>query len=108
MKLKNFKVTGIKWVTDGETIDLPTDRIVECHDEYSVVDILSDIYGFLIESVEQIEEIKLHYYKVNVKYKDGSVWQYGIPAENETEMWKEYDKICENKDDIISSEIVYS
>jgi hypothetical protein len=46
-----MKVSDIKWQTDGETIDLPSE--VEVNDNMSddeIADYLSDTYGWLVES----------------------------------------------------------
>jgi hypothetical protein len=46
-----MKVSNIKWETDGETIDLPSE--VEVNDNMSddeIADYLSDTYGWLVES----------------------------------------------------------
>lgn len=46
-----MKVSDIKWETDGETIDLPSE--VEVNDNISddeIADYLSDKYGWLVES----------------------------------------------------------
>lgn len=45
-----MKVTDIKWVTDGEVVDLPCE--VEVNDNMSddeIADYLSDTYGWLVE-----------------------------------------------------------
>ena len=45
-----MEVTNIKWVTDGEVLDLPTK--VEVEDGMSddeIADYLSDTYGWLVE-----------------------------------------------------------
>jgi hypothetical protein len=99
------KVTGIIWETDGEKINLPTETIIECDDDDEVVDTLSDIYGFLVESVEEIREVELTNYEVETEYKSGVKRTEVIAAENETEMWKFYDA-HHNKDKIESSAIV--
>ena len=46
-----MKVSDIKWETDGETINLPSE--VEVNDNMSddeIADYLSDTYGWLVES----------------------------------------------------------
>ena len=46
-----MKVSDIKWVTDGEVVDLPTE--VEVEDGMSddeIADYLSDTYGWLVIS----------------------------------------------------------
>jgi len=45
-----MKVSDIKWVTDGEVVELPTE--VEVNDDLSddeIADYLSDTYGWLVE-----------------------------------------------------------
>jgi len=45
-----MKVSNIKWETDGEVVDLPTE--VEVNDDLSddeIADYLSDTYGWLVE-----------------------------------------------------------
>lgn len=45
-----MKVTDIKWVTDGEVVELPTE--VEIDDDLSddkIADYLSDTYGYLVD-----------------------------------------------------------
>lgn len=44
-----MKVSNIKWETDGEVVDLPTE--VEVNDDLSddeIADYLSDTYGWLV------------------------------------------------------------
>jgi hypothetical protein len=48
-----MKATNIKWVTDGEDVNLPSEveipqTIAECGDD-AITDYLSDSYGFLVE-----------------------------------------------------------
>ena len=44
-----MKVTDIKWETDGEVVDLPTEVEVDDDlDEYEIADYLSDEYGWLV------------------------------------------------------------
>lgn len=47
-----MKATNIKWVTDGEDIELPTEVEIptEIEDDDAITDYLSDTYGFLVES----------------------------------------------------------
>jgi hypothetical protein len=45
-----MEVTNIKWETDGEVVDLPTE--VDVNDDLSddeIADYLSDTYGWLVE-----------------------------------------------------------
>ena len=48
-----MKATRIKWVTDGEDVNLPSEveipqTIAECGDD-AITNYLSDSYGFLVE-----------------------------------------------------------
>jgi len=46
-----MKVSDIKWVTDGEVVELPTE--IEVNDDLSddeITDYLSDTYGWLVDS----------------------------------------------------------
>lgn len=44
-------VSDIKWVTDGEVVELPTEVEVDDDlDEDEIADYLSDEYGWLVES----------------------------------------------------------
>ena len=57
--MKNFKVTGIEWDCDG--IDpmgygLPKTTTIEAKDENSVIDELSNMYGFCVLCVGEIIE----------------------------------------------------
>jgi hypothetical protein len=45
-----FKLTNIKWDTDGERVKLPKSMIVECDDEEEAVDKASDETGWCILS----------------------------------------------------------
>ena len=46
-----MKVNDIKWETDGEVVDLPTEVEVDDDlDEDEIADYLSDEYGWLVES----------------------------------------------------------
>ena len=60
--MKRFLVSGIKYDTDGCKVDLPSSLVVECDGDVcaegdEVVDAVSDITGFLVESVEDIVEL---------------------------------------------------
>lgn len=48
--MAQFNVTNIVWDTDDEDLDLPTEEFVECDDEDSISDTLSDMYGWCVES----------------------------------------------------------
>ena len=49
--MAKFKATDIVWATDGEDVSLPTTVEVETEDIEDVVDILSNTYGWLVESL---------------------------------------------------------
>lgn len=100
-----FKITGIKWETDGARVSLPTESIIHCESEDEAIDTLSDIYGFLIESVEEIREVELTNFEVKTEYKSGIKRNEIIVAENEADMWRIYDA-HHNKKKVESSAIV--
>lgn len=56
--MPKFYVSNIIWDTDGETVDLPDTAVVEAEDDSEVLDVLSDEYGWLIESctIEEMSE----------------------------------------------------
>ena len=59
--MRRFLVTGIKYETDGYDVNLPSSLVVECEDHVCVeddeiIDAVSDITGWLVESVEDIVE----------------------------------------------------
>jgi len=48
-----MRISNIKWETDGEQVDLPTEvEVPDTLDEFEVADYLSDNYGWLVESFE--------------------------------------------------------
>lgn len=49
--MAKFKAKDIVWATDGEDVSLPATVEVEADDIEDVVDILSDTFGWLIESL---------------------------------------------------------
>ena len=60
--MKRFLVSGIKYETDGCKVNLPSSLVVECDDyvcaeDDEVIDAVSDITGWLVESVEDIVEL---------------------------------------------------
>ena len=60
--MKKFEVTGIEYDFDeNENLDeypcAPKNLVVECEDEERVIDTVSDITGWLVKSVESINEI---------------------------------------------------
>lgn len=45
-----MQVTNIKWVTDGEDVDLPTEvEVSDNMEDDEIADFLSDTYGWLVE-----------------------------------------------------------
>ena len=68
-----MKVTDIKWVTDGEVVELPTE--VEVDDDLSddeIADYLSDTYGWLVDGFalptdNDIDEFGMHVNEVEGK-----------------------------------------
>ena len=45
-----MQVTNIKWVTDGEDVDLPTEvEVPDNMEDDEIADFLSDTYGWLVE-----------------------------------------------------------
>ncbi len=45
-----MKVSNIKWVTDGEVVELPTEvEVADNLDDDQIADYLSDTYGWLVE-----------------------------------------------------------
>lgn len=57
---KAFQVRNIKWQTDGDEVALPTSASVECPNEASIADHLSESYGWLVESFEIIKPGQVH------------------------------------------------
>ena len=55
--MSKFLATGIQYETDGYEVDLPSTLVVECEDEDLVVDTISDMTGWLVESVADINQI---------------------------------------------------
>lgn len=46
-----MKITDIKWETDGEEVDLPTEvEVPDSLNEDAIADHLSDNYGWLVDS----------------------------------------------------------
>lgn len=56
--MKRYRIQGIDWdcFAPPDHYNLPINTVVEAEDEDSVVDALSDEYGWCINSVESIEE----------------------------------------------------
>ena len=75
--MKTFKVEIIDWdcLAPPNHYNLPLNTIIEAEDEDSVIDALSDKYGWCINSVGEIKEITCieHEYKGNliIEYPDG-------------------------------------
>lgn len=45
-----MQVSNIKWVTDGEDVDLPTEvEVPDNMEDDEIADFLSDTYGWLVE-----------------------------------------------------------
>lgn len=45
-----MQVTNIKWVTDGEDVDIPTEvEVPDNMEDDEIADFLSDTYGWLVE-----------------------------------------------------------
>ena len=84
---------------------LPTESILNCESKEEAINTLSDIYGFLIESVEDVREVELTNFEVKTKYKSGIKRNEIIVAENEADMWRIYDA-HHSKKKIESSAIV--
>lgn len=55
--MKRFRATGIVYDTDGETVELAHSMIVDCDDIEQVADAISDVTGWLVSSIENIEEL---------------------------------------------------
>lgn len=55
--MAKFLAIGIKYDTDGYRVNLPKNLIVECDDEDEVVDKVSDITGWCVESLDDIQPI---------------------------------------------------
>ena len=56
--MSRFYAMGIKYDTDGlEIAGLPCNLVVECEDEEEVVDTISDMTGWLVESVMSISRM---------------------------------------------------
>ena len=56
--MKTYKISGIKYDTDGISIDdLPEEMTVKAADEQNAIDAVSDIAGWLVVSVEKIEAL---------------------------------------------------
>lgn len=51
---KRIKFSEIEWQTDGEEVELPSSVVLEVSDDFDVeengADLLSDKYGWLVES----------------------------------------------------------
>lgn len=55
--MKKFRVTGIIYDAEAAGLVLPCTLTVECESEDEVIDKVSDITGWLVESVDTIEEL---------------------------------------------------
>lgn len=45
-----YSIFNISWDTDGEDIDLPTNIIMKAENEDAIADMLSDKFGFCVNS----------------------------------------------------------
>ena len=54
---KVFLAKGIEYETDGEEVELPKELQIVADDEDSVVDRISDVIGWLVSSVKNIEQL---------------------------------------------------
>lgn len=67
-------VSNIKWVTDGEVVELPTEvEVADNLDDDQIADYLSDTYGWLVEGFslpmddDDIDEFGMYVNKVEGK-----------------------------------------
>ena len=71
----SIKVSDIKWVTDGEVVELPTE--VEVNDDLSddeIADYLSDTYGWLVDSFSlPMDDNDRDYFGEHVNEVEGKV-----------------------------------
>ena len=101
-----YKVTGIKWDTDGAEVNLPKQTIISCKNEDQVVDKLSDMYGFCIESVETIEKQKAIKFGVVIDYTSGRQKTEYHTCKNKKLFWEWFDKHHNRK--IIDTAYIFS
>ena len=53
--IKKFEVNGISWdCPNPADYNLPNSTLVECADDEDIADVLSDAYGWCINSIEEI------------------------------------------------------
>ena len=58
--MKTFELTGIHWECDEYTptaYNLPYSIEIDAIDENNAIEMLSDIYGFTIDNIDEINEI---------------------------------------------------
>ena len=55
--MSKFIAIGIQYETDGYDVKLPSTLTVECADESEVADAISDMTGWLVESIGDITEL---------------------------------------------------
>ena len=60
--VKVFRVTGIHYETDGNDVALPSALTVACASEDDVADAVSDRTGWLVKSIDGIEEVGVNPY----------------------------------------------
>ncbi len=60
--VKVFRVTGIHYETDGNDVALPSALTVACASEEKVADAVSDRTGWLVKSIDGIEEVGVNPY----------------------------------------------
>ena len=105
--MKTFRASGIKYDTDNEDVELQTELIVDCDSEEQVVDMISDITGFCVESVETIEEVKrVTEFGVLVEYSSGTIRTEYHSCKSKKLFWKWFDK-HHNKKKIVSAYVWY-
>ena len=104
--MKKYHVTGIRWQTDMETVSLPSEAVVKAENKDRVIDELSDQFGFLVESVESIEETdKLNMYSVKIYYRTYA-YEEVVAESPEEAKGKAQDKIDAYDDEAYNAEIV--
>ena len=69
-----MKVSNIKWETDGQEVNLPSEVEVEDNmSDYEIADYLSDTYGYLVEEFsvpmtdEDVDEFGMYVNEVEAK-----------------------------------------
>jgi hypothetical protein len=104
--MKKYHITGITWQTDTETVSLPNEVVVKAENEDCAIDELSNQFGFLVESVESIEETdKLNMYSVKIYYRT-YVYEEVVAESPEEAKEKAQDKIDAYDDEAYNAEVV--